>query len=67
MVKSCIQTGRGLETLPQRAGELRARPPEFWEVLRHVARTEGMAGLYKGWGITVARVRLIPSPAVTPW
>ena len=64
VVKSCIQTGRGIENLPApRPGT----PPRFWDVFRHLAVQEGMGGLYKGWGITVARVRLFPSPAVTPW
>ena len=52
VVKSCIQTGRGIENLPApRPGT----PPRFWDVFRHLAVQEGMGGLYKGWGITVLR------------
>jgi len=40
----------------------KAANKSFVEVFRHITRTQGFRGLYKGWGITVSRA--MPSNAV---
>ena len=47
--------GSAPSSTEQRVPNARGPPPTFWTVFRYIYATEGIAGLYRGWGITVLR------------